>query len=138
MRSCLQRRNPAGQTFAEFAFVALVFLLLVFALMKMAEAVFAYATICEAAREAVRYAIAHSSTSPNPATNAQIQQVAINAAPSLGLTTTNISVTWPADSNLPSKTDAQITISYAYTLQIPMMSPIALTLTSTSRMLVSQ
>ena len=133
-----KHRNPAGQTFAEFALTAVVFLLLMFAVMEMAMAVFAYTTICEAAREAARYAIAHSSTSANPATNAQIQQLAINAAPSLGLTATNVSVSWPADSNLPSKNDVQITISYPYTLRIPLISPITLTLAATSQSLVSQ
>jgi Flp pilus assembly protein TadG len=127
-----------GQTFAEFALVAVVFLLLMFALIEMAEAVFAYTTVCEAAREAARYAMAHSPTSANPATNAQIQQVAMNAAPSLGLTTTEVNVSWPADSNLPSKDDAQITISYPYTLRIPLMSPITLTLAATSQMLIAQ
>ena len=133
-----KHRNPAGQTFAEFALTAAVFLLLMFAVMEMAMAVFAYTTICEAAREAARYAIAHSSTSANPATNAQIQQVAINAAPTLGLTTTNVSVNWPADSNLPSQKDVQITISYPYTLRVPLMSPITLTLAASSQSLVSQ
>lgn len=143
MRHSFERREPAGQTAAEFAAVALVFFFVIFAVIKMAEAVFDYITICEAAREAARYAIVHCptsvcSTSPNPATTAQIQQVAINAAPSLGLTTTNVTVNWPADSNLPSQTDAQINISYPYTLSIPLMSPISLTLTGASQMLVSQ
>jgi Flp pilus assembly protein TadG len=138
MYYCFKRRGPPGQTLAEFALVAVVFLLLIFSLMEMAAVVFAYATICEAAREAVRYAIAHSPTSANPATNAQIQQVAINAAPSLGLTATNVTVTWPADINLPSKNDAKVTVSYPYTLRIPLMSPVNLTLAATSRTLVSQ
>ncbi|MBV8452383.1 MAG: pilus assembly protein [Deltaproteobacteria bacterium] len=138
MSDCLKRRDPAGQTFAEFALVGVVFLLLMFALMELATAVFDYTTICEAAREAVRYAIAHSPTSANPATNTQIQQVAINAAPSLGLAATNVSVNWPADGNMPSKKDAQITISYPYKLRLPLMSPITLTLAATSQSLVSQ
>jgi Flp pilus assembly protein TadG len=138
LSDCLKRRDPPGQTFAEFALVAAVFLFLMFALMEMATAVFAYTTICEAAREAARYAIAHSPTSANPATNAQIQQVAINAAPSLGLTATNVSVSWPADSNLPSQKDVQITISCPYTLRIPLISPITLTLAASSQSLVSQ
>jgi len=138
MRDCLKRRNPAGQTSAEFALIATVFLLLMFALMELATAVFAYSTICEAARDAARYAIVHSPTSANPATNAQNQQVPINSAASLGLTASNVSVSWPADSNLPSMQDVQITVSYPYTLQIPLMSPKTFTLAATSRSLVSQ
>jgi Flp pilus assembly protein TadG len=143
MRQGFEHPEQAGQTFAEFGLVAVVFFLLLFAVIKMAQTIFDYATICEAAREAARYAIVHCptsvcSSSPNPATDAQIQQVAINAAPSLGLTTSEVSVNWPADSNLPSQTDAQIIISYPYTLSIPLMSSISLTLKGASQMLVSQ
>jgi Flp pilus assembly protein TadG len=137
-RYCCQRRYSPGQALAEFALTASVFLLLIFAIIEMAAAVFAYLTICEAAREATRYAITHSPTSANPASTAQIRQVAINAAPSLGLTATNVSVSWPTDSRLPSKTDARITISYPYTLRVPLISPITLTLAATSQSLVSQ
>ncbi|MBV8055234.1 MAG: pilus assembly protein [Deltaproteobacteria bacterium] len=138
MCDCLKRCGAPGQAFAEFALVGVVFLLLMFALMELAAAVFDYATISEATREAARYAIAHSPTSANPATNSQIQQIAINAAPSLGLTASNVSVSWPADSNMPSKKDAQITISYPYKLQLPLISPVTLTLAATSQSLVSQ
>jgi hypothetical protein len=80
----------------------------------------------------------HSPTSANPATTAQIQQVAINAAIGVNLAITNVSVTWPADANLPSLKDAQVKITYNYSFRIPFMSPVTLALTSTSQMLVSQ
>jgi Flp pilus assembly protein TadG len=138
MSDFIRRRHPAGQVISEFGVIAVVFVVLIFAVMEMAAAIFAYSTICEAAREAARYAIAHSPTSANPATNAQIQQVAVNAAPTLGLSTSDVSVSWPADSNLPSKDDVKITISYSYSLSIPLIKPITLTLSSTAQSLVSQ
>ena len=122
----------------EFAMVASVFLLLLFGIMEMGFAVYNYNTACSAAREAVRYAIVHSPTGPNPATTSQIKQVAINYAPALNLTPSDINVTFPADPNLPSQDDAQVTISYNYHLQVPFLSPVTLKLTSTSQMLVSQ
>jgi Flp pilus assembly protein TadG len=131
------RRQPA-QTMVEFALGASLFILILFATIEMALAVFAYNTLCFAAREAARYAMVHGPNSPNPATTAQIQQVAINAAASVNLSATNITVSWPADSNLPSKQDAQVQISYNYNLQIPFLSSVTLKLTSTSQMLVSQ
>ncbi len=120
----------------EFAMVATCFLLLVFSVMLMAQAVYKYNNVCAAAREAVRYAMVHSPTSANPATTTQIQQVAVNHAPFLSLN--DVTVTWPADSQLPSQKDAKVVVSYNYSLNIPFMSAVNLTLSSTSQMLVSQ
>lgn len=137
--ACFGRgRHRAGQTIAEFALAATALVLLIFGLIDMALLVYNYNTVCSAAREAVRYAIVHSPTGPNPATTAQIQQVAINYAPELNLAPSNITVSWPADSNLPSQDDAKVAISYNYKLSIPFLSARTLTLTSTSQMLVSQ
>jgi len=133
------RASGRGQAAAEFAMIATVLFLLMFGLMTLGSAVYSYNTISSAAREAVRYAAVHSSTSAAPATDAQIKQVAKNYAQGVNLADSDVTVTWPADPNpgmrLP---DAQVRISYTYNLKIPFMSPVALGLTSTSRMLVSQ
>jgi len=122
----------------EFAMVASVFLLLMFGIMQMALTVYNYNTICSAAREAVRYAIVRSPTSANPATTAQIQQIAIINAVGLNSSQLTVTVSWPTDANLPLQKDAQVKVSYLYQLQIPFLSPVSLTLASTSQMLVSQ
>jgi len=132
------RDVSAGQTMVEFAMVASVFLLLKFCIMQMALTVYNYNIVCSAAREAVRYAMVHSPTSSSPATTAQIQQVAINSAVSLNSSNLSISVSWPTDANLPLQKDAEVKVSYVYQLQIPFMTPVSLTLASTSQMLVSQ
>lgn len=123
---------------AEFAVSATAFFVLLFGLMQMSLAVYSYNTICSAAREAVRYAIVHSPTGPNPATTAQIQQVAIDYAPALNLTADEISVSWPVDAALSSEHDAQVAISHNYSLQIPFLPTTAFALSNTSQMLVSQ
>jgi len=127
-----------GQTMVEFAMVASVFLLLLFGIMQMALMVYNYNTVCSAAREAVRYAIVRSPTSPNPATTAQIQQIAINTAVGLNTSQLTVAVSWPADASLPAQSDARVQVSYQYQLQIPFFSPLTMTLASTSQMLVSQ
>ncbi len=121
---------------AEFAVVAATFLLLLFAIMGMGIVVYRYNTVSDAAREAARYAIVHSSTSQNPATTAQIQAVAVSYAPFLS--TAEVSVSFPADATLPTQRDALVTITHNYTQTIPLMSAVPLTLTSSSQMLVSQ
>jgi Flp pilus assembly protein TadG len=132
------RRYERGQAMLEFAGIATAFLIVMFAIIEMGLAVYTYNTISEASREAVRYAAVHSPTSANPVTNAQIQQVAMNAATGVALSSSNVTVTWPADPNLPSIDDAEVQITYNYSLNIPFMSSVTLPLTSTSRMLVSQ
>jgi len=133
-----KRTREAGTTMAEFALVASAFFMLSFGIMEMASAVMAYNSVGDAAREAVRYAVVHSPTSANPATTAQIQQVAINVAPNLGIRQSQVTVSFPTDSNLPSMKDAEVQISYPYSISIPFISAMSVTLTTTSRMLVSQ
>ena len=137
--ACNERgRWQRGVTMVEFSLVASAFFMLIFGVIQMALADFAHTSVCAAAREAVRYAMVHGPSSANPATTAQIQQIAMNVAPSLNLQTNNITVSWPSDSNIPSQKDAQVTISYNYVFRIPFMSTVTLPLTSKSQMLVSQ
>jgi len=131
-------RKLAGQTTVEFAMVASFFLLLLFIIIQVALTIYNYNTVCSAAREAVRYAIVHSPASANPVTAAQIQQVAIDNAVGLDPSQIVVTVSWLADANLPLQEDAQVKVSYQYQLKIPFLSPVTLTLASTSQMLVSQ
>ncbi len=131
-------RSQAAQTLVEFALVASIFLLLLFAIMQLSLAVLTYNTVCFAAREAARYGMVHGPNSPNPATNAQIQQIAINAAPSLNLQASNITVNWVTDPNLPSKQDVQVKLTYTYAIQIPFVAPVTANFVTSSQMLVSQ
>lgn len=138
--SLLTKRSP-GAGMVEFALGATVFLMLTFATIEMAMVVYSYNTISHAARECVRYAIVHSPTGPNPATNTQIQGVTVGyadlPAPNQ-LTKSEVAVTWPNDPNLPSQQDAQCTVSLNYSLRIPFLPSKTLPLTATARMLVSQ
>jgi TadE-like protein len=140
-RTHFRRRSSAsgaGQTMVEFAAIATALFLLMFGLMMLGSAVYSYNTVSNAAREAVRYAIVHSPTSAVPASTDQIQQIAINYAAGLNLTDSDIAVSWPADPYIAKKNDAQVQISYPYTIKIPFLKPVVVNLTSTSRMLVSQ
>lgn len=117
-----------GQSMVELAIAATVLCLLLFAIIEMGIVIYDYNMVCSAAREAVRYAIVH------PADTSGIKNAAINSAPFLSTNniTVNISVTDPNDS---TKSDAKVTISYQYTLQIPLVSSYSVTLGSSSQML---
>jgi Flp pilus assembly protein TadG len=120
-----------GQTMPELAIAATVLCILLFAIIEMGIVIYDYNMVCSAAREAVRYAIVH------PTDSSGIKNAAINSAPFLS--TSNITVnTSVTDPNSATNKDAQVTISYPYTLQIPLVPSISLTLSSTSQMMRSQ
>ncbi|MGD0117571.1 MAG: TadE/TadG family type IV pilus assembly protein [Candidatus Binatus sp.] len=137
-RVAWQRTESAGQAMVEFAMVVSVFLLMLFGIMLMTLTVSYYNTVNSAAREAVRYAIVHSPNSANPATTAQIQQIAIGKALNMNPSQLTVTVSWPADATLTSQIDAQVSVSYLYQLHVPFMSAVSLTVASTAQMLVSQ
>src|SRR5260370_4947090 len=114
-----KRRYGAGQSATEFALVATVFLLTMFGIFMMGSMVFDYNSISSAAREAARFALVHGSTS---ASASAIQTVAINAAPSLGLTTDEVVVTFPTALKVPSLLHSKIVIIYPYTIEVPILS----------------
>lgn len=131
-----------GQTLAEFMLVASFLFLLLFGIIEMGIVVYRYNTVSMAAREAARYAIVHSpsaANSPCPSTGCggctAVATIARNYAPFLSAS--NVTVCFSADPNLPLQYDAVVTITYNYTQQIPFMSAVPLTLTSSSQMLVS-
>jgi len=128
--------------------VATACLLFLTAVMAMGEVIMAYNGMSEAAEEAVRYAIANAPTSPNPASQASIEQIAVNLLPQLHLTCTNctdshgnnitsgnVTSSWVSDANLSGYQDAKVVINYNYGLKIPFMSSVTLHLSATSQML---
>jgi len=136
-----KRRRQSGQaTMVEFGLVGAAFFMLAFATMQAAEAVFTYNSICEASREAVRYAIVHGPDSPVPSASpySDVKQIAINTVPNLSLSSSNVTVNYISDPKLPTKKDAQVTVTYNYALAIPFTTAGTWTLTATSQMLVSQ
>jgi Flp pilus assembly protein TadG len=130
----LRDGRRVGQTSVEMAVAAIALLVILFAIIEMGLAIYRYNMVCSAAREAVRYAIVH------PSDTTGIQQAAINSAPFL--TASNITVTFPADPNVASRTDARVAISYPFSLGIPLLplpsSVSNLTLSSTSQMMLAQ
>jgi Flp pilus assembly protein TadG len=133
-----RKRWSRGATMVEFALVAGVFFMLMFGVMEMSSAVYSYHMVCTAAREGVRYAIVHSPTSANPATTTQIQDYAKTYATGLDASQLSVTATFPADPRLVTKKDAQVVVTYNYPLNIPFITPVTLSLSSTSKMLVSQ
>ncbi|MFZ0658862.1 MAG: TadE/TadG family type IV pilus assembly protein [Candidatus Binataceae bacterium] len=141
------RAYARGQSMTEFAGVALLFLILSFGIMQVSELVFAYNTVCEAAREGTRAAIVHGegtgSANTISADKSAIQTAAMTAATNLGLSTADVTVTFPTDNKIPSGIDAKVVITYPYPFKLfsfilPKGANNTFTLTGTSQMPVSQ
>jgi Flp pilus assembly protein TadG len=83
-------KNQPGQSLIEFALILPVIVLIIFGLFDLGRGVFAANTLAQAARQASRTAIVDQDTS-------RVKAVAIANAPTLGLTTNNISVCFKTD-----------------------------------------
>lgn len=145
MSARLRRRpDAAGQSLVEFALILPVIVLIVFGLFDLGRGVFSYNTLAQAARQANRTAMVDQDVD-------RVKAMAIAAAPSLGLTSSNVSVCFktsktterdcnsPTTDNCPSASRtigclAIVTASLTYTPMTPVIaafwSSIALTSTS--------
>jgi Flp pilus assembly protein TadG len=127
-----------GQGTVEFALTASVFLLLTFTVIQMGLVIYTYNTLASATRDAVRYATMHGPNRTPTALQSDVKTVLLNNAAGLNATNLTVNLTWPADANMPSQSDAKLNVSYNYQVQIPFASTATLTLTATSQMLVEQ
>jgi Flp pilus assembly protein TadG len=152
-RTSTPRRGVRGQSLVEFALVIPIILLLVVGFFEIGRAVFAYNTIANAARQAVRVAAVNQvpdltgcdQTRPVDDPNDphwSLRGCAIAAAAPLGITTANVAVQYepPPATNLTCSPTihigciAAVTVTYDYTISTPFVSlligPISMSQTS--------
>jgi Flp pilus assembly protein TadG len=149
-----------GSIIVEVALASIVLLCMLFGIMEISLALYSYDYISDAAREGSRYAMVRGSTSctntPNltncQVTAAQIQTYVQNLGyPGINSANTTVATTWLSASatqpttwtacanvcNAPGN-QVQVNVVYAFPLTIPFVSARTLSLTSTSRMVISQ
>jgi Flp pilus assembly protein TadG len=138
------RRGSRGQSLVEFAIVLPIITLVVLGLFDLGRAVFTYNTLSQAARQANRTAIVDQDTD-------RVKAMAIAAAPTIGLTPSNVTVCFktedtaqsncssPSTDNCPTATRvigclAIVTASMSYAPLTPVISVFwpSIPLTSTS------
>ena len=85
MRRLRRRSRSRGQGLVEFALVVPLIVFLLFGVVDLGRAVFTYNTVSQAARSGGRTAMVNQE-------RAKIRTSAINAAPTLRLTTSNVSI----------------------------------------------
>ena len=132
----LHRRPQRGQTLVEFALILPVFILLLVGLLDLGRAVYAYNTISNASREAVRVGIVDQNFSV-------VEAEAIQHAVSLGLDPGDVDITFrqPNGSSTVCVTpvaiacDVEVVVRYQYTAATPIIGNIVgvIDMSSTSR-----
>jgi Flp pilus assembly protein TadG len=129
-----------GQSLVEFALVLPVFILVLMGLFDLGRAVYAFNTISNASREAVRVAIVNQ-------TAADVQAEAMEQGVSLGLSPTDVGIVYGHPSGTGTCSSpywvgclASVTVNYTYVAATPVIGQIIgpLTLSSTTEMPVER
>jgi Flp pilus assembly protein TadG len=130
-----RRAGERGSTLVEGALCFTVFLMIIFGTIDFGRMVFAYNFISYSAREATRYALAHGTK--YPVTASDLTTFVKNEAIGLDPSAITVTPTW-SDINHTPGTSVQVQVQYAFQPIAPYMPTGLLTMTSTSKMLISQ
>jgi Flp pilus assembly protein TadG len=156
----IRRRRPErGQSLVEFALVIPIIILLIVAFVEIGRAVFAFNTIANAARQAVRVAAVNQITDVTDCDATRpvedpylphwsVRGCAIAAASPLGITTANVQVSYaPPPSTTVSCSPtlhvgciAAVTVTYDYAVSTPFVNMLigSFTMSQTSEMPVER
>jgi Flp pilus assembly protein TadG len=150
-----QRRRHAqrGASMVEFAIAASCMLMLLFGIIQFGQVMYTYHTVSNGARLGARWAIVRGSgcTSPVPdcnATQAEIQSYVQSVSPNLNSSLLTVTVSWTSSANPSAACGAGgtnapgnsvcVTVSYPFSFAVPLVSTQTLTLSSTSKMVISE
>lgn len=120
------RSDGKGQTLVEFALILPIFILVIFGILDLGRAVYAYHTINNAAREAVRVAIVDQNTTV-------IADEAVAQSIGVGLGAGDVDVTFldgsyadtsPCNASPRLGCVAQVEVNYAFTAVTPILGAI--------------
>lgn len=132
----------------ETAIVMSLFMLMMFGIIEFGRAIYTYHMVDNAARIGSRFAIVHGSTCVHTATpdtwpcgadRTEIQNYVRSQSVDLDSQQLTITPTWPSTGNCKT-TGCLVDVNATYQFQflIPFVSTQALTMTSTSEMVISQ
>jgi len=108
-------RKRSGATAVEMAFVLPVVLLFLLGSMEVAQVMYAYGTVSEAARGGARYAIVHGASASSPvgptANDATVETVTRSYAPALDPNRVTVTSSWGAGTN-DATSPVTVTVTY--------------------------
>lgn len=132
----LRHRRQKGSAMVESALTLSSLLLIVFGIMDFGHALYVYNFVSYAARDATRYALARGQASGYAVSATDIQNRVKSLAAGMDSNALTTTVVWTPD-NKPGST-VQVKVSYLYQPLSSFAIKSALTLQSTSQMVISQ
>jgi len=149
------RHAERGAYMVEFAFTATVLLLLLFGIIEFGRVLYTYHTVSNAARIGSRWAMVRgagcSVLDHCSATSDDISAYVRSVVPMVDSNSMTVTASWTTTTNPnddctvsdPSGNNGTghvvcVTVSYPFNFAVPLVSTSALTLSSTSRMAISQ
>jgi Flp pilus assembly protein TadG len=132
--------NEQGGTLIEFSVALLLVFTVLFGVFETGRLLFTFATLAEAARAGVRYAIVHGADRTgsgvngpsSPSDYSQVTLVVQNLASAAGLSLAAPTVTYGANPPVPG-TSVTVTVSYTFTPVSALLSSLGVTLGSTTQ-----
>ena len=129
-----RRRGERGETLLEFALASVIFFMTIFGTFEFGQAIWRYNLIADLSQEGARWASVRGMSSSMPAAASDVQTYVISRA--LGMAVT---VTMAADpSSLDSGDTVSVTVQTSFSPLTAFVPNTALTLQSTSRMIMAQ
>ena len=127
--------DASGATAVEFALLLPVFIGIVFGLIEIGRVLYTNHSLDFAVREATRYAIVRSATSPTPATTTNIEDVVKARTTGLDPAKLAVAVSYAPDNSPGSVVTVQVSYNYQFLIPMYLVEPISLT--SSSQMIVT-
>lgn len=107
-------KDTKGSAAVEFALVAPTFFLVIFGILDFSRAMWYVSTIEHAASEGARYAAVRGAEKSSPATETEIKAFAVNRAPGMALSNTDVQVTWQPDNTSGSSVNVQVSYQFDF------------------------
>ena len=131
-----RRKNQRGSNLVETALCLTVFLMILFGIIDFSRAIFAYNFVSYAARQGARYAVVRGQASGHAASAGDVQNYVRQQAIALDSSAVNVNTTWSPDNS--SGSTVQVQVRYSFSPILPYIPGGSYSLSSTSRMLISQ
>ena len=131
-----RKHRQRGAAMLEFALAFLIFFSVVYGVMEFGRLVFSYNILAGAAREGVRYAAVHGSSSGSTATESDIQTYVRNWA--IGLETSSVAVTTTWDPGNAPGGKVKVKASYTVNPFTTLILKNGITVQSSAQMSISQ
>lgn len=142
--------SQRGTTTVEFAISALVMLAVLFGIMECSLLVYSYHTVSNAARQGSRWAMVRGSdcVAPTcPANADSVKSYVLTQVPLLDTGNVSVTTTWSSSNDCTVSSSSgpagpgcvvAVQVSYPFQLQLPFIPITAITLSSTSQMVMSE